>query len=118
MIGNGDYSHSQGELYPSGQATATGHYPLADRRAPQQFRGTRIPRLHDGRPSPHTAGRARVGLPDRRRLGELYEQRGETARAIERYSQFVTLWKDADPELAPAVREIRSRIERLAQRSQ
>ncbi|HSR16181.1 MAG TPA: tetratricopeptide repeat protein, partial [Gemmatimonadales bacterium] len=48
------------------------------------------------------------------RLGELYETRGDKARAVEYYSQLVDLWKDADPELQPRVAEIRKRIGQLA----
>jgi tetratricopeptide (TPR) repeat protein len=50
------------------------------------------------------------------RLGEIYESRGERARALEYYSQFVELWKDADPELQARVRDVRGRIERLQRR--
>jgi tetratricopeptide (TPR) repeat protein len=46
-------------------------------------------------------------------LGELYEAQGDTARAIERYSEFTGLWKDADPSLQPRVNEIRTRIAKL-----
>ncbi len=48
-----------------------------------------------------------------RRLGELYEARGDTAKALENYEAFVKLWKDADPELQPQVTEIKNRIARL-----
>jgi len=48
-----------------------------------------------------------------RRLGELYEARGDAAKALERYRAFVQLWKDADPELQPQVAEVRARIARL-----
>ena len=48
-----------------------------------------------------------------RRLGDLYEQRGDRAAAIEWYSRFVDLWHDADPDLQPIVREVRDRIARL-----
>jgi tetratricopeptide (TPR) repeat protein len=41
-----------------------------------------------------------------RRLGELYEARGDTAKAVEYYNAFVELWQDADPELQPAVRDV------------
>ncbi len=37
------------------------------------------------------------------RLGALYEQRGDTARAINSYAKLVELWKDADPALQPRV---------------
>jgi eukaryotic-like serine/threonine-protein kinase len=48
-----------------------------------------------------------------KRLGELYEARGEPEKALSHYLQFVELWKDADPELQPKVREVRARITRL-----
>jgi len=47
------------------------------------------------------------------RLGELYEQRGDRDDAIRYYSEFVALWKDADPELQPQVEDVRRRIARL-----
>jgi tetratricopeptide (TPR) repeat protein len=48
-----------------------------------------------------------------RRLGELYEARGDVAKAIASYGAFVTLWKNADAELQPQVADIRARIARL-----
>lgn len=48
-----------------------------------------------------------------KRLGELYEARGEHAKAIPHYERFVELWKDADPELQPRVSEVRRRLARL-----
>ena len=39
-----------------------------------------------------------------KRVGELYEQRGDTAKARTYYGRFVDLWKDADPVLQRAVR--------------
>lgn len=48
------------------------------------------------------------------RLGELYESRGDRNRAMERYSRFVELWKNADPELQPRVRVVKSKLEALA----
>ncbi len=48
-----------------------------------------------------------------RRLGELYEERGERDRAADYYSQFVDLWQEADPELQPVVEDVRGRIARL-----
>ena len=50
------------------------------------------------------------------RLGELYERRGDTKRALQRYGDLVELWKDADPELQPMVRDVRARIARLQAR--
>ncbi len=52
--------------------------------------------------------------PSLKRLGELYEERGGRAKAREYYGRFVDLWKDADPELQPVVRDVRGRIARLA----
>jgi tetratricopeptide (TPR) repeat protein len=48
-----------------------------------------------------------------RRLGELYEAKGDATNAIGKYETFVKLWKDADAELQPQVAEIKGRIERL-----
>jgi tetratricopeptide (TPR) repeat protein len=53
--------------------------------------------------------------PSLKRLGELYEARGDRKRAAEYYARFVELWKDADPELQPGVRELRGRLTKLAQ---
>jgi DNA-binding SARP family transcriptional activator len=47
------------------------------------------------------------------RLGDLYEQRGDTAKAINYYGKLVDLWKDADPELQPRVQAARRAIEAL-----
>jgi tetratricopeptide (TPR) repeat protein len=52
--------------------------------------------------------------PSLKRLGELYEERGDKARAIDHYTRFLGLWKDADPVLQPTVREVRARLAQLA----
>ena len=51
--------------------------------------------------------------PSLRRLGELYEEKGQVAKAHENYAAFVDLWKNADPELQPRVAEVRRRMARL-----
>jgi tetratricopeptide (TPR) repeat protein len=51
--------------------------------------------------------------PSLKRLGELYEARGDRDSAAKRYEQFVDLWKNADPELQPAVREVQGRLAKL-----
>jgi tetratricopeptide (TPR) repeat protein len=51
--------------------------------------------------------------PIHKRLGELYEAKGDTKRAAQQYSAFVELWKRADPDLQPKVTEVRARLERL-----
>ena len=48
-----------------------------------------------------------------KRLGELYESKGDTAKAITNYERFVDLWKDAEPALQSKVREVRARLDRL-----
>lgn len=48
-----------------------------------------------------------------RRLGELYEGKGDRTKAIEYYTRFAELWRNADPELQPSVAEVRRRIETL-----
>jgi eukaryotic-like serine/threonine-protein kinase len=53
--------------------------------------------------------------PSYKRLGELYEAKGDRKKAAEYYGQFAELWKNADPELQPGVKEVRQRLARLAQ---
>jgi tetratricopeptide (TPR) repeat protein len=48
-----------------------------------------------------------------KRLGELYEAKGDKQNAMSHYLKFIDLWKDADPELLPKVAEVRGRIARL-----
>jgi len=48
------------------------------------------------------------------RLGDLYEQRGDTTQAIHYYGELIDLWKDADPELQPRVEAARRAIEALS----
>ncbi len=49
-----------------------------------------------------------------KRLGELDEARGDRRKAADSYGRFVDLWQNADPELQPAVREVRTRLSQLA----
>ena len=53
--------------------------------------------------------------PAHKRLGELYEQRGDRERARDHYARFVELWKDCDPELRPAVNEVKQRLTQLVE---
>jgi len=45
-------------------------------------------------------------------LARAYAQDGQTAEALEKYREFLALWKDADPEL-PALQQARSEYQRL-----
>ena len=49
-----------------------------------------------------------------RRLGELHEAKGNRDKALDYYGRFATLWRSADPELQPQVREVKQRLARLA----
>jgi hypothetical protein len=51
--------------------------------------------------------------PIHKRLGELYEAKGDAKRASEPYAAFVELWKRADPDLQPKVADVRTRLERV-----
>ena len=51
--------------------------------------------------------------PTHKRLGELYEAKGDAKRASAQYAAFVELWKNADPDLQPMVTEVRGRLDRL-----
>ena len=52
--------------------------------------------------------------PTYRRLGEIYEAKGDRAKALEYYGDFVDLWRDADAILQPQVKEVRQRMAGLA----
>jgi tetratricopeptide (TPR) repeat protein len=45
-----------------------------------------------------------------KRLGELYENKGNTAKAASYFSAFLDLWKNADPELQPKVQDVKRRL--------
>jgi tetratricopeptide (TPR) repeat protein/tRNA A-37 threonylcarbamoyl transferase component Bud32 len=51
--------------------------------------------------------------PAHKRLGELYEAKGDHAKAVSHYTAFVRLWERADPDMQPRVAEVRTRMERL-----
>jgi hypothetical protein len=42
-------------------------------------------------------------------LGKIYEQQGNTVKALELYEKFLSLWKDADPGL-PEFEDARKRL--------
>jgi len=48
-----------------------------------------------------------------KRLGELYEASNDLPKAAENLEKFIELWKDADPELQPKVRDARERLTRV-----
>jgi tetratricopeptide (TPR) repeat protein len=55
-----------------------------------------------------------VNLPRTfRRLGELYEGKGNKEKALDYYGKFTGLWKNADPELQPQVRDVKQRMATL-----
>jgi len=51
--------------------------------------------------------------PTYRRLGELYEAKGDRENALKYYGDFVDLWRDADASLQPQVAEVRARLPAL-----
>ncbi|HEV7990232.1 MAG TPA: protein kinase [Gemmatimonadaceae bacterium] len=48
-----------------------------------------------------------------KRLGELYEARGDRPQALRHYRVFIELWKDADRALQPKVQDARRRVAEL-----
>jgi tetratricopeptide (TPR) repeat protein len=53
--------------------------------------------------------------PSLKRLGELYEAKGDRDKAVSYFARFIDLWKNADPELQPRVAEARARLAKLTQ---
>lgn len=51
--------------------------------------------------------------PAERRLAMIYDATGDEAAAREHYRRFIDLWRDADPELQPAVAEAERRASEL-----
>jgi tetratricopeptide (TPR) repeat protein len=51
--------------------------------------------------------------PSHLRRAEIYERLGDNAQAVEHYTRFLDLWKDADPELQPTVRDVKQRLAKL-----
>jgi len=53
-------------------------------------------------------------LPGSRlRMGEIYQQLGDTTAAVEQYARVVRLWSNCDPELRPLVSDVRERLAML-----
>ncbi len=48
-----------------------------------------------------------------KRLGELYDAKGDREKAISHLTAFIELWKNADPELQPAVADAKRRLAKL-----
>jgi tetratricopeptide (TPR) repeat protein len=67
------------------------------------------------RPAPYRINSDAYTLaPTYKRLGELYEAKGDRVRARDYYGRFADLWKNADAELQPVVQDVRARIVRLS----
>jgi hypothetical protein len=48
--------------------------------------------------------------PAHKRLAELYDAKGDVAKAITHYRTYIEMWKGADPELQPWVTQARQRL--------
>ena len=51
-----------------------------------------------------------------KRLGELYDSKGDTAQAVKHYAAFADLWKGADADLQPVVSTVKKRMGELTSR--
>ena len=66
-------------------------------------------------PIQRLGGLASVSLPlVERRLAELYDGRHQNEKAMEHYTAFVDLWKNADADLQPQVKAAKQRLAELA----
>jgi DNA-binding SARP family transcriptional activator len=52
--------------------------------------------------------------PAHLRQAEIYDGRGDSARAAQHYAKFIKLWGQADPELQPRVLEAQKRLKELS----
>jgi tetratricopeptide (TPR) repeat protein len=64
-------------------------------------------------PEPGAAGRQWYLATAYRRLGTLYQEKGNKDKALEYYGKFTALWKDADADLQPKVAEVKQKISAL-----
>ena len=71
-------------------------------------------KLFGGEKAKITFGDAMVLAGLHKRLGELYEAKGDRQDAAAYYAAFIALWKNADPELQPEVDDVRRRLARLS----
>jgi hypothetical protein len=55
-----------------------------------------------------------LGARRTEQIAQMYDAKGDTAKAIEHYRDFTELWKDADPVLQPRVRAARERLRLLS----
>jgi len=51
--------------------------------------------------------------PTYRRLGELYEEKGDQAKAASYYQKFIDLWRDADADLQPQVTDVKKKLAKV-----
>jgi eukaryotic-like serine/threonine-protein kinase len=107
-------------LYESdGQCGICGLYDMAtiyDRQGQADSAHAALERLVTHPTTESVAGFERHALaPSYKRLGELYEGKGDKRKAADYYGKFVELWKRADPVLQPAVKDVRERLAKLAQ---
>ena len=54
----------------------------------------------------------RRGAPARLQLARAYTMQGDTAKAKTAYQDFLTLWKDADPDI-PILKQAKSEYARI-----
>ncbi|HVT40763.1 MAG TPA: protein kinase [Gemmatimonadaceae bacterium] len=64
-------------------------------------------------PDPYLITRRNFLAGSHKRLGELYEAKGNADKAAEHYRTFIEMWKNADPELQPRVADARERLRKL-----
>jgi serine/threonine-protein kinase len=56
--------------------------------------------------------------PVLRRVGEIYEAKGDSARAVQSYQRLLALWREADPAVQPQVTDIKRRLADLTREPQ
>jgi serine/threonine protein kinase/tetratricopeptide (TPR) repeat protein len=54
--------------------------------------------------------------PALQKLGDLYDAKGDRAKAAGNYMKFVQLYRDADPEIAAQVRNVKAKLAKLSEK--
>ncbi|HEV8194991.1 MAG TPA: protein kinase [Gemmatimonadales bacterium] len=103
------------EFHDKGGGNIPGMYELArtfdDMGQPDS--ALAVYEVYATKPEPGPSGRQWNLATAYRRLGTLYQEKGNKDKALEYYGKFTALWKDADADLQPRVKDVKQRMSEL-----